>query len=183
VPLTSVPAPGYYYYSDSRNSRSHAIYVGTSLNLLPNLAFSGRFGAQYTDYYNDPQNTTQWNPYGNLSLTYTYQPGCFAEIGFTETMNSTDLIAVDASNGSITLSQQSSIIYGSINHQITPKLRGSLIGQVQWDELYSAGINFTYVFNRHFSAEIGNNFNQLNSQVPGRGYNQNEVYAGVTATY
>jgi Putative beta-barrel porin 2 len=189
------PLPGYTYVSNSRNSRSQAVYVGSTHNFLPNLVFTGRFGAQYQDYYNDPQNTTQWNPYGNVSLTYTYLPGCFAEIGFNESMNATDEIAVDSSNGSITTSQQSSVIYGSINHQITPKLRGSLIGQIQFssfnggtydgdvDDLYSAGVNFSYTFNRHFSADVGDNFDNLVSQVPGRGYTRNEVYAGVTATY
>ena len=187
--------PGYTYWSNSRNSQSHALYVGSTHNFAPNLVFSGRFGAQYTDYFNDPQNTTQWNPYGNLSLTYTYQPGSYAEIGFTESMNATDEVSVNANNGSITLSQQSSVVYGSLNHQITPKLKGSLIGQAQfssfndgayankWDDLYSVGINFSYAFNRHFSADIGNNYDMLQSQVPGRGYNRNEVYAGVTATY
>lgn len=192
---TSFPNSGYIYYSDSRNSRSQSVYLGTTHSFLPNLVLSGRAGAQYTDYYNDPQSKTQWNPYGNISLTYTYQPGCFAEIGVTEAMNSTDEVAVDSSNGSITLSQQSSVIYGSINHQITPKLRGSLIGQVQFsqynsgayayevDDLYTVGVNFSYAFNRHFSANIGDNFDNLVSQIPGRGYTRNEVYAGVTATY
>src|SRR5487761_2229616 len=81
------PVPGYIYYSDSRDTRSQAVYVGATHNFLPNLVFNGRFGAQYTDYYNDPQHTKQWNPYGNLSLTYTYQPGSYVEIGFTEAMN------------------------------------------------------------------------------------------------
>ncbi|HXI73672.1 MAG TPA: outer membrane beta-barrel protein [Verrucomicrobiae bacterium] len=189
------PVTGKVYVSDSRNSRSEAVYVGTTHNFTPNLTFTGRFGAQYTDYYNDSTQNPAWNPYGNLSLTYTYQPGCFAEIGFNQSMNSTDEVSVNSNNGSITVSQESSVIYGSINHQITPKLRGSLIGQVQFssfnggtydgdvDDFYSAGVNFTYAFNRHFSVDIGDNFDQLNSQVPGRGYNRNEVYAGVTATY
>ena len=198
VPITStaaVPPPGYFYYSDSRNSRSQAIYLGTTHSFLPDLVVSGRFGAQYSDYYNDPQNPTSWNPYGNVSLTYTYNPGCFAEIGFTEAMNATDEIAINNQNGSITTSQQSSVVYGSINHQITPKLKGSLIGQMQFssfnggqydgdvDDLYSVGLNFSYAFNRHFSADIGDNFDNLVSKIPGRGYTRNEVYAGVTATY
>lgn len=189
------PIGGYTYYSDSRNSRSQAVYLGATHTFSPNVAFSGRAGAQYSDYYNDPQNTTSWNPYGNLSLTYTYRPGCFAEIGFTEAMNATDEIAVDGSNGSITLSQQSSVIYGSLNHQITPKLRGSLVGQVQFssftsgayandvDDLYSATLSFSYTFNRYFSADIGDSYDTLSSSVPGRAYTRNRVYAGVTATY
>jgi hypothetical protein len=74
-------------------------------------------------------------------------------------------------------------------------LSGSIIGQVQFssynsgqyandvDDLYSVGVSFSYMFNRHFSADIGNNFDNLVSSVPGRGYTRNEVYAGVTATY
>ena len=192
---TPFPAPGFVYYSDSRNSRSSAIYVGATHSFSPNLVVSGRFGAQYTDYYNDPQNTTQWNPYGAASITYTYLPGCYAELGVTGGLNATDETAVSQKNGSITLSQVSSVIYGSLNHQITSKLKGSLITQIQFssfqsgayandvDYLYTAGVNFSYAFNRHFSADVGDNFDQLWSQVPGRPYNRNEVYAGVTATY
>jgi hypothetical protein len=199
VPLSSTaaaPPPGYIYMSDSRNSRSQAVYVGASHTFNPELVFSGRFGAQYSDYYNDPTSSqNNWNPYGHLSLTYTYQPGCYAEIGVNEAMNSTDEVSVDSKNGSITVSQQSSVIYGSINHQITPKLRGSLVGQLQFssynggtydgdvDDLYTATVSFSYAFNRHFSADVGDNFDNLVSQIPGRGYTRNEVYAGVTATY
>ena len=106
-----------------------------------------------------------------------------------------DVIALDGSNGSITLSQESSVIYGSINHKITPKLVGSLVGQVQFssyesgayandvDTLYTSTLRFSYTFNRYFSADIGNSFDCLNSSVPGRPYSRNRVYAGVTATY
>ena len=193
-PIAVNPTGG-YYFSDSRNSRSQAVYVGSSHTFNPELVFSGRFGAQYSDYYNNSSTSQNaWNPYGNLSLTYTYQPGSYAEIGVNESMNSTDEVAADAKNG-ITVSQQSSVIYGSINQQLTPKLRGSLVGQLQFssynggtydgdvDDLYTVGLNFSYAFNRHFSADIGDNFDNLVSKIPGRGYTRNEVYAGVTATY
>lgn len=196
IGAATVNGKPFTYYSDSRNSQSEAVYVGASHTFTPNLVFSSRLGAQRSDYYNDPIQNATWNPYGHTSLTYTYQPGCFAEIGVTESMNATDDVSVNSGgNGSITVSQQSTVVYGSINHKITPKLTGSLIGQIQFssfnggandgdvDKLYSAGLNFSYAFNRHFSAEIGDNFSQLSSQVQGRGYNQNEVYAGVTATY
>lgn len=194
-PIGFNPINSTYYYSDSRNSRSYAVYLGANHTFSPALLFSGRFGAQHSDYYNDSEQKTGWNPYGNLSLTYTYNPGSFAELGFNEAMNSTDEVAVSSKNGSITLSQQSSVIYGSLNHQITSKLRGSLLGQLQissyndgqyanqTDYLYSIGLSFSYTFNRHFSADIGDHFDNLVSQVPGRGYTRNEIYAGVTATY
>ena len=197
APAPGVPYPnsGYTYYSDSRNSRSHAVYGGVGYSFSPNLIFSSKVGAQYADYYNDPQQTTTLNPYGNLSLSYTYRPGCFAEIGLTESMNTTDEVSVNTNDGSITLAQQSTVVYGSLNHLLTPKLTGSLIGQLQFssydsgeyanqvDNFYTVGINFSYAVNRHLSLNLGNNFDDLVSPIPGRGYSRNEVYAGVTATY
>jgi len=182
-------------FSDSRDNRSHTGYIGLQHNFLANLAFNGNVGVTYTENYNDPQNTTSFGPYANLSLTYTYLPGDYAQLGFVHQRNATDLISVDSKNGSIALDQESSLIYGSINHALTPKLLATLIGQIQLstfnggtynnetDTTYSLGLDLTYTFNRHFSAEIGDNFDDLNSDVPGRNYVRDRVYIGVTATY
>jgi uncharacterized protein (PEP-CTERM system associated) len=74
-------------------------------------------------------------------------------------------------------------------------LTGSLIGSYQHgtfsqggdssevDDYYSFGVNLTYAFNRHFSAEAGYNYDDLNSDIAFRGYTRNRVYIGVTAAY
>jgi hypothetical protein len=182
-------------YSDSRDNISHTGYIGLQHNIFANLAINGNVGVTYTDDYNDPQDSTSLSPYANVSLTYTYQPGDYAQIGFVQTRNATDEVSVDPHTGSIALDQDSSLIYGSINHQLSSKLLAALIAQAQIstfngggynnevDTTYSLGLNLSYTFNRHFSAEIGDNFDDLSSQVPGRSYSRDRVYMGVTATY
>jgi predicted porin len=74
-------------------------------------------------------------------------------------------------------------------------LLGSIIGSWQYstfqegqynnqsDSYYTLGLNLSYTFNPHFSAEAGYNFNTIQSNINQRGYDQNIVYLGVTAAY
>ena len=180
------------YYSADRDSRSYYGYVGVQRSMLANLSFTGKIGAQYTDNYND--NATSINPYADLSLIYTYLPGSYAQIGFTQTQNATDQVTPD-SNGRITLSTESSTVYASINHKLTSKLLGTVIGRWQHSiynqglynnqalDYYSLGVNLSYSFNQHFSVDAGYNFDDVVSKVLGNSYTRNRIYLGVTATY
>ena len=180
------------YYSADRDSRSYYGYVGVQRSMLANLSFTGKIGAQYTDNYND--NTTSLNPYADLSLIYTYLPGSYAQIGFTQTQNATDQVTPD-SNGRITLSTESSTVYASINHKLTSKLLGTVIGRWQHSiynqglynnqalDYYSLGVNLSYSFNQHFSVDAGYNLDDVVSKVPGNSYTRNRIYLGVTAAY
>ncbi len=183
------------YYSDARNYYTHYAYVGLSKTFSPNLSGSFRVGASLTDAYNDPvatQNTLA--PYANLNLTYTYLPGCYLQAGFTQDQNATDVAGV-ASNGQLTLYQESSTLYLDLNHQITSKLSGSLVGTYQYsvfqggqfnnvsETTVGAGIHFDYMINQHFSANAGYDFTDLLSTVDQRGFSRNVVYLGLEATY
>jgi hypothetical protein len=182
------------YYSDVRDSRSYYGYVGVQHSLLANLSFTGKIGAQYTDSYNDPYGSTSLNPYADLSLIYTYLPGSYAQFGFTQTQNATDQVTPDA-NGHITLSTESSTVYASLNHKLTSKLLGTVIGRWQHSvynqgfynnqalDYYSLGVNLSYSFNQHFSADVGYNFDDVVSKVQGNSYTRNRIYLGVSAAY
>jgi hypothetical protein len=183
-----------YYNSDSRNSRSHFGYVGFQRNWLPNLNTSSKIGVQYTDNYNgsNPSTTT---PYVVSSASYTYSPGSYVQLGVTHEQNATDVVQPNANNGRVTQSQESTVVSASVNQQITAKLLGSVIGNMQYstynegaynnesDEAYGLGVNLNYAFTEHFSGEVGYNFDDLQSDIPGRGYSRNRVYLGVTAAY
>jgi hypothetical protein len=183
------------YYSDSRNSRSYFGYVGLEYSVLANLSLTGKAGIQYSDNYNDPFGATSLNPYVDISMIYTYLPGCYAQAGFTQTQNATDQVSPDVSNGSIAMSTESSTVYASINHKLTSKLLGTVIGRWQHsvynggafnnqaDDYYSLGANLSYSFTPHFSAEAGYNLDDVVSQIPNNGYTRNRVYLGVTAAY
>ena len=184
-----------FYYSDDRNSRSYYGYVGVQRSMLANLNFTGKVGVQYSDNYNDPSGGTSLNPYADLSLIYTYLPGCYAQAGFTQTEIATDQISLDPNNGSIAMFTESSTVYGSINHKLTPKLLGTIIGRWQHsvysqgfynnqaDDYYSLGLNLSYSFTPHFSADAGYNLDHDVSQIPNNGYTRNRVYLGVSAAY
>ena len=183
------------YYSSDRDNRAYTGYVGLEHNFLPNLNVTAKVGATYNDYYNDPLSSGSVTPYAVVSVIYTYLPGSYVQLGLNQSQNATDVIAPDPTTGKVTQSQESTYIYGSINHQITPKLMGTLIGSWQYssfqegayanasDSYYDLGLNFSYAFTPHFSAEAGYNFDDVQSDIYQRGYTRNRVYIGVTANY
>jgi hypothetical protein len=184
-----------FLFSDSRNSRSYFGYVGVQHNMLANLSFTGKAGAQYTDSFNQSQ--TSVSPYADISMIYTYLPGSYAQLGFTESQNATQQIGYDANgnNGTVALFTQNSTVYASLNQKLTPKIMGTVLGRWQHsvyqggsynnqsDDYYSFGANLSYAFNPHFSAEAGYNLDYLQSNIPGNQYSRNRVYLGVTAAY
>jgi hypothetical protein len=84
----------------------------------------------------------------------------------------------------------------SLNHQLTPKLSGSLVGGYQYssykdgayanntgDSSVDAGLHLNYTINRHFSANAGYDFSELFSTINQRGNSRNVVYLGLGANY
>jgi len=183
------------YKSDSRDSITHYGYLGLQHQFTPNLTGTVKLGASYTDYYNDPLNdSTTLEPYADANFTYTYLPGSYVQIGFTQDQNATDISQVD-SGGNLTESQESSTLYMDINHHITQKLLGSVVMNYSYstyisggsgygaDTDFSLGLNLNYMINNHFSCEAGYNYDNLDSGISNRGYDRNRVYLGVTANY
>lgn len=186
-------APG--YTSPSRDNRSHYGYVGVQHDFLDDLKGTLQAGVQYTSYYNDPGAKSSVGPYGNASLVYTYAAGSYAEVGVTESRNATDTSQV-GSNSQLVQDQESTVVFGSINHPLTPKLIGTLTANYQYSiyhggglndqnsQLVDLGANLSYTFTPHFSAEAGYNFDWYKTaSVLAQDYNRNRVYLGVTATY
>jgi predicted porin len=76
-----------------------------------------------------------------------------------------------------------------------PKLYGSILAQFQnstyygggydgdTDKYYLVGLNLQYRFTPNFSAEVGYNYDDLHSDLPGRTYDRNRIYVGVTGSY
>ncbi len=191
---TAMPYSSYIYYSNSRDNRSYIGYLGFQHAFLPNLSVDAEGGFQYSESYNDPNSSPTLAPYAVLSAVYTYAPGCYAQLGFTQSENATDVIAPDA-QGRITQDQESSTVYASINQKLTAKLLGTVIGRWQHSifnqglyanqalDYYSLGVNLSYSFTPHISAEAGYNFDDVDSQVPGQTYTRSRVYLGVSASY
>ncbi len=182
------------FMSNSRDNRSQYGYVGVQHEFLDNLKGVAKVGVQYTDYYNDPSSSSSLGPYADASLLYTYASGSYAQVGVTQSRNTTDTVQVNSS-GQITQDQESTVVYGSINHAITPKLTGSLLGHFQYSvyndgaynsqsaEFYNVGVDLSYAFTRHWSSDLGYNFDWYTTPASGQSYTRNRIYLGVSATY
>jgi len=185
-----------FNYSSDRDYYSHYGYVGISRQFTPNLTATLRGGASYTDSYNDPLSSASVSPYADVSASYTYLPGSYVQIGFTHDINSTDQVTPDAQGG-ITDYAASSVGYMSINHRITKKLIGTVIGRCQYSTYqggiadsetstdYGLGFNLHYDINQHFGVEVGYNYDHLTSDknVSDGSYERNRVYLGLMASY
>jgi hypothetical protein len=200
-PLNLNPDPNFVSPS-IRNNRSHAVYVGADHSFRRDLSGSVRVGVQYTDYYNDSASGTSLSPYVDLSLNYTYMDGGTLTLGFHDAHNQTDQTGfipggppISTTGAGAVQDQESQVLYGTVVQKITPKLTGTLTGQFQnstyvkgvldgkADQFFLLGLNLTYQFTHYLSGEVGYNYDDLESDIPGRGYDRNRVYVGITGSY
>ncbi len=193
---TNLDSRSLVYRSDSRDSMSHYGYVGASHQFTANISGTARVGASFTDSYNDPlQHSTSIAPYADMSISYTYIPGSYVQLGVTHDLNATDVVQPNDQTGKITQYQESTVIYSSINHKFTQDLIGTIIGRYQIssfqggnndsesDQTFGVGVNLHYQISQHFSTEVGYNFDDLQSKLQGRSYQRNRVYLGFGANY
>ena len=182
--------------SDARNVYAHYGYAGLDHNFRPDLTGSFRAGASYNDYYNNPgQSQNNWAPYAMVSLRYTYNPGSYLEAGFTYDFTTGNTFSQNITGNNITMGAYAASLYGSLHHQITSKLAGSLMLQYQNDQYYGGTLNnesqnyflvyvgLEYQFTRYFSAQVGYDYDHAWGDLPNSKYDRNRVYIGVTASY
>jgi hypothetical protein len=193
--IQAIVSGGPYYKSGVRDNRSHYGYVGINQTFTPELTGSVRVGATYSDSFNDPMGATSWSPYAQLSLTYNYLPGCGVALGFTHDRSANDSVA---STGNYFIhDSETSVVFASVHHRITPKLLGTVMGSFQQstfnaphqtsvngknERFYMANLDLEYQFTHHFSVHSGYNFDYLNSEMSGN-YARNRVYIGATFGY
>lgn len=186
-----------------RSSRSHFLFVGVDQSVGPNLRASVRVGAQYLDYYN--YHTDKVSPYGDASLTYTYLPGSYVQVGVRHEHAATDILGdtttivnqlSTAQRPNIVLDQEATSVYGALTHRITARLTGSVLGQYQNssfngggtgfndenENFFLANLNLAYKVNPYLLTEAGYEFDRLDSKF-GRDYTRNRVYIGLRGTY
>lgn len=185
-----------YYTSEVRNSYAHYAYVGADHNFTQDLQGSLRGGARYNDYYNDETADSDVSPYARGSLRYLYGPQSYVEGGFGYDRTPTDIAYGGTLRPSdLTLDADTFTVFATWNHEITSKLIGVLRGQFQNSEynggsldgeaeqIYLLGAELQYKINQYLSAHAGYTYDRLDSDIPGRTFDRNRVYFGLTASY
>jgi len=195
------------YQGDARDNTSHYLYLGVDQGISPTLNASARVGAQYRKYDNldkyplttglDDEN---WAPYVDLNATWLYSPGSYAQLGVRHQLSQTDVGFI---GNTPNIDAESTSVYGSVNHRIFGGLVASLVGQYQHseynaggtvsseaDDYFLVGLNLTYEINKFLAAEIGYNYDRLNSDLASldvqsqpRSFDRNRVYIGIRGTY
>jgi hypothetical protein len=182
---------GNVFESEDRNSVGHRVYVGAEHSFTTQFKVNGKVGAQYTDY--SELGGDELSPWVDLSGTFTYLPGSYLQLGFRHQRNATDVANPEGND--LVKDQETSALYGAVHHRISPRLTGSLTGQFQRsqfnggaldgdiDNFLLLGADLEYRFSPNWSTEVGYNFDRLDSDLSGRSFTRNRVYAGVRATY
>lgn len=179
-----------------RNSRSHYFYGGVEHNFTPQLNGALRGGVQMLDYTDLPAGAdvddSTTNPYVDGNLSYLYNPGSYFLIGYRYSTTAADLTVLE------TLTH---LVYLNWTHKITARLNANMTYQWQYSTFEQAfsplgsvqdddtdmfnifGFNLSYSINQYLTGEVGYNFDDLDSDVPGRSYTRHIGYVGIRATY
>lgn len=192
------------YNSDIRNSMSHYFTLGVDQSITTTLNASLRAGVQYTKYdklndYIPAADDDDLTPYVDASATWAYMAGSYAQLGVRHSRSQTDIGFIPGGGLQPNLDAEATSVYGSINHRFYGSFVVSLIGQYQMsnletgggpdidEDLFFVGVNLTYEINKWLAAEVGYNYDRLDSELSDRGlprdYTRNRVYAGIRATY
>ncbi len=192
------------YNSDIRNSVSHFFTLGVDQAITQTLNASLRAGVQYTSYeklndYLPGLDDDDISPYVDASATWLYMAGSYAQLGVRHSRSQTDIGFIPGGGLAPNLDAEATSVYGSVNHRFYGSFILSLIGQYQMssldmgggpdvdEDLFFIGVNLTYEINKWLAAEVGYNFDKLESDLSDRGlprdYTRNRVYAGIRATY
>jgi len=194
--------------SGLKNNDSYFVYGGFDHSFAPSLLGSLRAGAQIQEFYNynsgyyqnlPPGSSlgTQVNPYVDVNLKYGFSPGSSAVIGVIHRANPSDVGGQQNPTTGVftpTLQQLSTALYTSVNHAITSKLSGSLVGSFQssqyvggfsgyMEDWWSVGATASYQVVRNLAVTVSYYYDLLNSQVPNRQYDRNRVFFGLSASY
>lgn len=173
------------HIGDDRDSVSHYAYVGAEKAFTDVLKGAARVGLRYTDYHKFGETTLQ--PYADLSATYEYLRGSYAQLGLKYDRNATDVAGA--------LEQNTVSLAGSLAHRITPRLSAKLLAQVNRSEFEQgfvdgeleyyllAGASLEYAITPNWSTEAGYNYDRLDSDLALRSFTRNRVYLGVRAHY
>jgi predicted porin len=204
IPGANVPpapgTPANTVLADTRDNRSHYVYGGVEHQFNPQLNAALRAGVQLVDFHRADELTALGQgykddatiPYIDFLLGYNYNPGSFVNVGVVHTMAATSVGQAQ--------SQDATGVYLDLNHRITPKwtfgtmllyqysnLRGGVFDGDK-EQLFVAGVSLDYLISQNLSAEVGYNYDLLDSDVryfgiDSRSYDRNRVYIGLRARF
>jgi hypothetical protein len=182
------------YNGSVRDNRSHFATLGIKQHLNPQIDFSAKVGAQFTEYEDHTFFKDTTAPYAEGSARWGYMEGSSLQVGIRHQRMPTDVRLV---GGNAIADQEATTVWVSVNQAITSKISAIVMGQYQHstyggstpgasdtvDEIFYAGATIAYQFNPHIAAEAGYTFDRLDSDLQFRSYSRNRVFIGTRLNY
>jgi Putative beta-barrel porin 2 len=178
---------GPFRFSGDKDNDSHYIYAGVQHYFLPSFYASLTAGARIINFVN-VSGQDDSSPYVRALVNYTYCPESTLQAGFSYDLSMTGVADAQAS--------QTEVFFVNVHHRIVPKFYANLNGQIQNSTInsgvlkddnslyYTVGLNLEYQITRYFSANVGYDFDKVNSDPAiSNDYVRNRVYFGITASY
>lgn len=192
-PLGPVPGSA---TSENKDARSHTFYGGVQHAFTPTFSGTLKVGAQYYDYYGDPMGRSEWSPYAKFNLGYQYQTTTKFDVGASYSRSVAD-VSGNPGLSSFAQDTETALGYGSVSHEIIPRLVGTARGIIQYATyngggpgvdgqsylFFQLGLDLAYQFTPHLSAHIGYNYDDNDSDIAGQSYDRNRAYVGLTAFF
>lgn len=181
--------------ADTRDRVAYYGYAGIEHQFNPEVSAGLRAGVEFAEYPNvDVLNAGGGNyedsttsPFIDGFVQWDYNPGSSLTVGLVNRMNSTDV-------GSA-VSQSSTAATAGLNHRITPKWHMGVNALFQYSRfeggvvdgerelIYIVGVSAGYDINQHLAAELGYNFDKLDSDLQYRSYDRNRFFVGLRARF
>jgi hypothetical protein len=184
--------------ASQRDSRSLILYGGAEHDFTDNLSGSLLVGGQRIEFPNDANSDAKWSPWLESGITYQLQTQTRLGAGFSYSRSASDQVAATATSTNTVNFQRDSetaSVYATVAHEIAAHLTGN--GSIRYqsakfnggrfdgqrDNFLLLGLSLTYAFNPNLEGIIGYNRDDLSSDAPGRTFDRNKFYLGVTAKY
>jgi len=185
---------GFTSTGKSRDSRSLVISGGLQHEFNNNLSGSFEIGGQRVEFPNNPATKETWTPWAEASVDYQLQSQTSIRAGVSYRRSPSDLVA-SVSNSDFVTDAKAASIYAELSHQLSQRFEIGASARYQSlefnggifdgrkDNFLLLGLNAAYQINPNLEANAGYNFDDLSSDAPGRTYERNKVYLGLTARY
>jgi hypothetical protein len=173
----------------NRNSVSHVGFLSMVRRFNPKLSLRMSGGMEFREF---SDGTSQTAPSANAALTYNYGRDSSLSLGMSYSLSTTEV-------GSFR-STDSLVGFLNASHRLTARLSASasasfVVSTYQnptpgffvtsglEEDALQLSVGLAYAFRRWLSGDMGYTYDKVNSDVGGRSFDRNRVYAGIRLSY
>jgi len=171
---------------DERDSQSETLYLSYTHVFSPKLTAQIAGGGGFSQFGNGDND---FSPYASASASYTYAPESTASLSLSYSFTVSDTASYRSSDTLVIspqishrLSRKARVALGAdyVRYDLQNPRAGFLLPSSTVEDAVRARVGFSYLFNRHLSADFNYYYERIWSDLGGRSYDRNRVSAGMS---